>query len=66
MVGLVVFLGLTTYALLTRRQLPTIRMANGSGTPELALGLQQRFHIFLSHVWATGQGASLALNLVVY
>ena len=34
---------------------PTIRLVEGEMLPDLSLGERQRFHIFLSHVWSSGQ-----------
>ena len=55
MLGLALFFGMMAYALATQRDVPTIRLKQSGGVPELTLGPRQRFHLFLSHVWSSGQ-----------
>ena len=55
MLGLALFFIMMGYTLATQRDVSTIRLKGAGSVPELSLGERQRFHIFLSHVWSSGQ-----------
>jgi len=46
---------LTSYQAVTEESLPTIRRADTNQVPELVLADDFLYHIFLSHVWSSGQ-----------
>ena len=41
--------------LIEAAQRPIILLAKANRAPELCLGPEQRWHLFLSHIWSTGQ-----------
>ena len=47
--------GLTMYQLGTEASLNTIRRVDTQTVPELKLAPRMRYHLFLSHVWSSGQ-----------
>ena len=49
------YVSLTAYQLSTSYVLPSIRLVATSQVPELKLEEAQRYHLFLSHVWSSGQ-----------
>ena len=52
---LTLYVSLTVYQLSTTYVLPSIRLVATSQVPELKLEEAQRYHLFLSHVWSSGQ-----------
>ena len=62
MVGMALFFGMLGYQVLTRRDTPTIRLVDSAALPELSLGPTQRYHIFLSHVWSSGQDQAATIK----
>jgi hypothetical protein len=52
---LVLTLALTSYQLSTEASLPTVRLADTGAVPELVLADGLTYHLFLSHVWSSGQ-----------
>ena len=56
--GLVVVLvptGMLIRQLLFAQAIPILRDARTMEPPELLLGANERYHLFLSHIWGTGQ-----------
>ena len=41
---------------------PTIRLLSARKEPELSLGQGQQWHLFLSHIWSTGQDANATIK----
>ena len=52
---LTMYVSLTVYQLSTSYVLPSIRLVATGQVPELKLEEGQRYHLFLSHVWSSGQ-----------
>merc|ERR1719272_1829141 len=50
----VIVLALIAYKALEASNSPTLRLSSGK-EPRLTLDADHRFHIFLSHIWVTGQ-----------
>ena len=47
--------GLSLYQLAVRTELPTVRLAATRAVPEMPLRPGERWHLFLSHIWSSGQ-----------
>lgn len=52
---LVIFLTLAGYQLSTSFMLPAVRLVATSQVPELRLSSGLQYHLFLSHIWSSGQ-----------
>eukprot|EP00965_Chrysotila_dentata_P094627 3128793-Pleurochrysis_carterae.AAC.6 len=52
---LLVFACVTLYQSVTARSLPNVRLATNKQLPELALRDSCVWHLFLSHIWSSGQ-----------
>ena len=52
---IVVFLTMTLYQLRTQRETRIVRLVHNNQVPELTLSEQMRYHLFLSHIWSSGQ-----------
>jgi len=52
---LVCFFAITAWQAWKERGLPNIRLLQTKEIPELSLGRGQKWHLFLSHIWSSGQ-----------
>ena len=52
---LVMFVTLAAIQFSTSSVLPSVRLVANGRVPELKLGASHRYHLFLSHVWSSGQ-----------
>ncbi|KAL1507993.1 hypothetical protein AB1Y20_007595 [Prymnesium parvum] len=52
---LTVFVGLTCYHMVTGQDISILRLTATSYPPELSLDKGKRYHLFLSHIWSSGQ-----------
>ena len=52
---LLLTLSLTSYQAATTKSLPTIRRSDTHLVPDLKLGETFTYHLFLSHIWSSGQ-----------
>ena len=52
---LAIFSSVTLYQIAHDRHLPLLRLVHSREPPDLMLGQSMDFHLFLSHVWASGQ-----------
>jgi hypothetical protein len=59
---LTLFLGLALYQFTTIEVLPSVRLAETRLMPELRLKPGQTWHIFLSHIWSSGQDQMAAVK----
>ena len=58
-----VAIGFSMQQLMSAARAPTIRLqAPGHHVPELFLGEGQQWHLFLSHIWSTGQDANATIK----
>ena len=52
---IVVFVALALYKFATSSALPSIRLVATGHVPELKMQPEHRYHLFLSHIWSSGQ-----------
>jgi len=52
---LALFVSLAAYQFATRDVLPSIRLVTSKQVPELKLRKGEKWHLFLSHIWSSGQ-----------
>jgi len=55
LVGVLVPIGMVVHQLFFSRPVPILRDARTMEPPKLLLGEGERYHLFLSHIWSTGQ-----------
>ena len=55
LVALLLVAAMAAYQLIKAANLPLIRFVATHTTPDLALARDHRWHMFLSHIWSTGQ-----------
>merc|ERR1719424_1484449 len=55
LVGVLVPIGMVVHQLIFARPAPILRDARTMEPPKLILGEGERYHLFLSHTWSTGQ-----------
>ena len=61
--GMLVILACTLFVLLRREAREgTVRLASTRKPPDLTLAKGMRYHLFLSHVWSTGQDAAATIK----
>ena len=60
--ALLIFLVGTIIAIRRLAKVPTIRLVSTKQRPELALVDGLTWHLFLSHIWSTGQDANATIK----
>ena len=57
-----VAIGFSVRQLAAAARKPTIRLQETGNVPELSFGEGQKWHLFLSHIWSTGQDANATIK----
>jgi len=52
---LLIFVGLTVYHTVFRKSMRVLRLVSSREVPDLELGIGMQYHVFLSHIWSSGQ-----------
>eukprot|EP00966_Prymnesium_polylepis_P162852 3763881-Prymnesium_polylepis.1 len=52
---LLIFVGLTVYHTVFRKSMRVLRLVSSREVPDLQLGIGMQYHVFLSHIWSSGQ-----------
>ena len=55
LLGAVLFFAMTAYQMRMQRDIQSIRLVSNGNVPELQLQTGMRWHLFLSHIWSSGQ-----------
>ena len=55
LLSIALFFLMTMYQMRVQRDTSSIRLKENSQVPELTLGSGKKFHLFLSHIWSSGQ-----------
>eukprot|EP00966_Prymnesium_polylepis_P064199 1488393-Prymnesium_polylepis.1 len=55
LIFIVVFVAFTVHQAFTSQNLQLLRLADSSQSPDLTLNHNKWFHLFLSHIWSSGQ-----------
>lgn len=59
---LVILLGITTLQISRERHMSTLRVRAQRAPPELTLDGDEKFHVFLSHIWRSGQDQAASIK----
>lgn len=51
----VVFVALTAYHIIFRKSMQVLRLVSSREVPHLELNIGMHYHLFLSHIWSSGQ-----------
>ena len=52
---LLIFVALTVYHAMFRKSMQVLRLVSSREVPDLELAIGMQYHIFLSHIWSSGQ-----------
>lgn len=62
LLALTIFVAMTTYQVSINRDTNCLRIVESNQLPELTLGKHMKYHLFLSHVWSSGQDQAATIK----